>query len=182
LDWIKEIKRNDNKALKLFYKTYRKDVLLWLGKNYNIDMETGADIFQQSIVLFYDKVIQNKLTDENANVKTYIYGICKNKALTQLRKDKKENSFKKEYSRMISTKENNENDFLEKKNETLSEALDKIGNPCKKILELFYYKMYNIEEISTVLGYKNANTTKTQKYKCIKRLQLMVLAIYRKKI
>ena len=186
MDWVKEIKKNENETLKLFYKTYRREVISWLLKNYDIKYEVGADIFQQAVVVFYDKVIQDKLTKESGNIKAYIYSVCKNIAHVYMRKSKKENKFKQEYiyyniDSNIDSKENIKSEFLQDNLKILHEVLEKIGNPCKRILELFYYYLYKFEEISEELGYKNGNTVKNMKYKCLKRLRSMILDIYKQK-
>lgn len=180
LNWIEEIQKDENKALKLLYKTYREGIILWLIKNYGLDEEMSTDIFQQAVISFYDKVIQNKVSDDAGKVKTYLYGICKNKALTYIKNNNREHKFIDNYTDFYvdSLKDQEEEiDNQEKQIQLINELLKKIGKPCKSILELFYYKMLNFDEITGILGYKNTNTTKNQKYKCIKRLQSMVLDI-----
>jgi RNA polymerase sigma-70 factor (ECF subfamily) len=56
----------------------------------------------------------------------------------------------------------------------ISTTLSKIGDPCYRLLELFYFVQKTMEEISVELGYKNPETTKNQKYKCMERLRKMV--------
>lgn len=180
MNWIKQIKEDENKALKLLYKTFRDDIIQWLGKNYGLEYEVSTDIFQYAVVLFYDKVIQNKVSEEGGKVKTYLYGICKNKALTHIRSKKKENKFIQSFSDIYQDSLKNKGEELEKQLEQtnlIDNVLTKIGNPCKNILVLFYYKNMDLTEITNILGYKNTNTTKNQKYKCIKRLQSMIFDI-----
>ncbi|MBK6498767.1 MAG: hypothetical protein IPG00_11645 [Saprospiraceae bacterium] len=50
-------------------------------------------------------------------------------------------------------------------------ALFKLGEPCKSLLELSYYQQMKLDDITLLLGYKNNDTTKNLKYKCMKRLQ-----------
>ncbi len=174
MDWVKEIKENENRALKLLYKTYRVDVIAWLEKTYSLDYETTADIFQQAVIIFYDKVIQNKLSEETGNVKAYLYGICKNKALEQIKYIKKEHDKKQNYlTGSIVENKDQENDLKQKNIKIIQKFLEKMGNPCKEILELFYYKSWDFEEICEKMSYKNVNTTKNLKYKCLKRLRLL---------
>jgi len=174
LDWVKEIKENENRALKLLYKTYRTDVFSWLKKTYSLDYETSADIFQQAVIIIYDKVIQNRLSEETDNVKSYLYGICKNKALEHIKYIKKEHDKKQNYlTGSIVENKDQESDFKQKNIKIIQKILEKIGHPCKEILELFYYKSWDFEEICEKMGYKNTNTTKNLKYRCLKRLRLL---------
>jgi len=50
-------------------------------------------------------------------------------------------------------------------------ALEKLGQPCQRIVELFYFEKKNMTEISEALGYKNPDTAKNQKCKCMARLR-----------
>ena len=50
-------------------------------------------------------------------------------------------------------------------------CLHLLGDPCKTLLELYYYKRLSMAEITEAMEYKNVDTTKNLKYKCIKRLR-----------
>jgi len=50
-------------------------------------------------------------------------------------------------------------------------CLHLLGDPCKSLLELYYYKRLSMAEITEAMEYKNVDTTKNLKYKCIKRLR-----------
>jgi RNA polymerase sigma-70 factor (ECF subfamily) len=50
-------------------------------------------------------------------------------------------------------------------------ALGHLGQPCQQLVELFYYEKKSMEEISARLNYKNADTAKNQKCKCMARLR-----------
>lgn len=67
--------------------------------------------------------------------------------------------------------EENEKLILEEQLSAAQIALEMLGDPCRSLLHLYYYQNLNMEDITTLLGYKNTDTTKNQKYKCLKRLQ-----------
>lgn len=67
--------------------------------------------------------------------------------------------------------EENEHVILEEELRQANTAIEILGDPCKSLLQLYYYKQLGMEDITELLGYKNSDTTKNQKYKCIKRLQ-----------
>jgi RNA polymerase sigma factor (sigma-70 family) len=50
-------------------------------------------------------------------------------------------------------------------------CLDRLGEPCKSLLELYYYHSMSMEEIAERMNYKNRFTSKNLKYKCINRLR-----------
>lgn len=177
LDWIKLIKINENKALKLLYKHHRDDITRWLKSHYKLDDDITIDIFQQSVIILYDNVVTGKANDLTCEVKSYMFGICKNKAKEYVRDSKRHQNTKTQlglFSHNYKDDEIVEKKELEKYIGIMNEFMETIGFPCKKIFELFYYKKLDMTQICDILGYKNVNTTKNQKYKCIKMLQSMV--------
>ena len=53
----------------------------------------------------------------------------------------------------------------------LSKYLDSISESCRKVLELFYYRNLTVEEIVQVTEYKDGNTVRSHKSRCLKRLK-----------
>ena len=50
-------------------------------------------------------------------------------------------------------------------------AVYKMGEPCSPLLLSFYWDKLSWENIAVLLHYKDANSAKTQKYKCIQKLK-----------
>ncbi len=50
-------------------------------------------------------------------------------------------------------------------------CLDKLGDPCNTLLKKFYYEQCNMVEICEEMGYKNPESARNQKYKCLQRLR-----------
>ena len=61
----------------------------------------------------------------------------------------------------------------------MENALNKIGDPCKSILEAYYIQKKSMPEIAETFGYTNADNAKTQKYKCLVRLKKIFFAQYK---
>ena len=54
--------------------------------------------------------------------------------------------------------------------EQISQALEELPTDCKEVLRLYYFKEYDMESISREINYKNADTAKSKKSLCMKRL------------
>ena len=63
--------------------------------------------------------------------------------------------------------------------ELMKKALVKLGEPCKSLLEAFYFQQQNMDIIARQFGYTNANNAKTQKYKCLVRLKKIFFSHYK---
>lgn len=61
----------------------------------------------------------------------------------------------------------------------MENAMSKIGEPCKSLLDAYYIQKKNMQEIATDFGYTNADNAKTQKYKCLVRLKKLFFAQYK---
>jgi len=128
------------------------------------------------VVILYDNVISGKLEQLNSNVKSYLFGICKNKAYELYRAQKKTSVTDKFPTIRSYVMEGvSEKEELEERIDEMTIALNRLGDPCRLLLQLFYYKKKSMEEITAMMQYKNAATTKNLKYKCIKRLQVSMV-------
>ena len=61
----------------------------------------------------------------------------------------------------------------------MENAMAKIGEPCKSLLEAFYINKKQMQEIAVDFNYTNADNAKTQKYKCLVRLKKLFFAEYK---
>lgn len=61
----------------------------------------------------------------------------------------------------------------------LEHAIRHLGEPCKSLLEAYYVKHQNMQQIAEHFGYTNADNAKTQKYKCLMRLKKLFFAQYK---
>lgn len=169
-DWIQEVKTNENEALKKIYTLCRQDCILWLQKEFNCSADDAIDIFQVSMMIFYDNVVSGKLIQLTSDLLTYINGIAKNKAMELYRSRKNlvsSDALKDMVVHFVSEEsESNEDQII-----LASQSLDELGDPCKTLLIHYYYYDKSMDEITKIMQYKNADTTKNQKYKCLKRLQ-----------
>ncbi len=60
----------------------------------------------------------------------------------------------------------------------MERALNSLGEPCKSLLEGYYLKKLDMQELAKSFGYTNADNAKNQKYKCLTRLKKLFFAQY----
>lgn len=130
--------------------------------------QDAEDVFQDALIIFFNKVNADsfKLT---ASLDTYLFGISKNLWHDQLRR-------KSKYGSNIEMKLVTEGDasYEEIVEESLKvqlaiEAVSALGNRCKELLVLFYYRKWNMKEIAEKLGFSSEQIAKNQKYRCIEK-------------
>lgn len=166
-DLLESIARGDLKGFEQAYLSYRDEFILWANKNYYCDFEESRDIYQATVVQFYENVRSGKLTKLTSDLKTYLFAIGKNKIRELRDAGRRFRQMQEHYE------PGGEDDKAEKEilYEQVEGALERLGDPCKRLLELYYYYKKSLVEIADALAYKNTDTVKNLKYKCLGRLR-----------
>ena len=168
---INKIKDGDRDQLAIIYKAYRSEFIAWICSHFQCSRDDARDVYQVSILILYENIINDRLLQLKSSIKTYLFAIGKNKFL----------EMKKEESRLqgnvngadieIEEVASWEIEEREEKLEMVAEGMNDLGEPCKTLLELYYHHGMSMEEIAERLSYKNRETTKNLKYKCLKRMR-----------
>jgi len=177
LDIFQEIKKGNEDPLINLYKTYRDEFTMWANKNYNCDVEDAKDIFQDTILAFYNNVKSGQLIELKSELKTYLFAIGKFKIINFQKKQYRSVTFsefdllngKEPFENLMKDKE--EQEFIK---DTVKKYLNEQCEDCKKVLELYYFKELDMKTIASEMGYKNADVAKKKKYECFKKLAEMV--------
>jgi hypothetical protein len=61
----------------------------------------------------------------------------------------------------------------------MADSLDRLGEPCRTLLEDFYIRHMSMQDITEKFGYTNADNAKTQKYKCLMRLKRLFFSVFK---
>lgn len=130
--------------------------------------DDARDVFQECLLVFYRNV-QKENFSLTASLGTYLFSVSKYIWKDELKKKNRMVSFEVSDvpEEAVTYKEE------EIKMRWIDKILDKLGDKCSEILQLFYYKKMTMEEIAEKLQYKNVDTVKTQKYKCMERAKAM---------
>jgi DNA-directed RNA polymerase specialized sigma24 family protein len=62
---------------------------------------------------------------------------------------------------------------------TMAQALNQLGEPCRTLLEDYYFQDLSMQLITEKFGYTNADNAKNQKYKCLMRLKKLFFSLYK---
>lgn len=165
------LRENDKKALEEVYITY-KEVFLNYAVSFNIDRDALLDIYQDSVIALFQNFVKKQTRLEKSTVKTYLFGIAKNKLYTYLKAQK----------RLVVTNTNfevfeeikSEEQELTREQKLLAKYFGEISPSCQDILKLFYYRSLSIKEIVSMTQYKDENTVKSHKSRCLKRLTELI--------
>ena len=172
------IRSRDEYALDYIYQKCRSYCLRFITSNGG-DEETAADIYQDAVLVFWEKTLHENL-QLTCSIQTYLNSICRYQWLDRLKRRKEvfvtepdEFDFLPDLTDWFNEYEEAHQQRLERIADALAEMEAKGGN-CKELLMLFFYDKKNMDELAAHFGYTNAENAKVQKYKCQERLKKMV--------
>ena len=166
------IKSGDQIVLRKIYDENR-DAFVKFSRKYNVEKYDALDIYQDSIIILYDNIVNGKIIDLSSKISTYLFAIGKYR-IFQLHRDNK----KTELTNNLHLEEENiyldvnlHSEKLTKQQKLLKQYFPMLGNRCKEILKLYYFEGYNLDEITEILDYSDKKVLKSQKSRCVRQLK-----------
>lgn len=175
---LQGLARNDKKAVETIYRD-NYNMIQRLIINNNGSSEDAKDIFQEAMIVLYEKV-RSGTFELNCQIKTYVYSVCRRLWLKRLQQLNRYSPEVKDVETTVPVEEEIEDH--EKRNaefEMMDKAISSLGEPCRSLLEAYYLDKKSMQEIAVSFGYTNADNAKTQKYKCLMRLKKIFFAQYK---
>jgi RNA polymerase sigma factor (sigma-70 family) len=162
--------RELNKAILFLYQQYSGITSSFII-GYGGSRQDAEDVFQETVVSFIEIVKKGKYRME-ASIKTFLVSVAKNIWLNEVKKRERSGQRDKLFESNRDQTEADVSDHisdLEKKRQ-LRDLVYQLGEPCRKILLLFYYENLSMKEIVDHLPYENEQVVRNKKYKCLQQL------------
>ena len=164
------IRRGDDESLVTLYRLCEGPVHRYVMSNTGT-RDDADDMLQEALVILWERVRDGRF-EHTARLSTFVVGTVKNLWLRRLARARRE--FPDEGSmEMASDPDTTALDSLidRERATAVRDALERLGEPCRSILLLFYWDQASMEEIAQRLGFANSDTVKARKYQCKKSLQ-----------
>lgn len=170
LDGIRE---GNEGALVELYRDNRKAVTALVMRNGGL-VDDADDILQEALVSLWERVRTGKFT-YSARLSTFVYATAKNIWLRRLARARREVPSQGRTDDPPGDEPSPlERMMEEEESQIVRRALEHLGEPCKKLLLLYYWEELPMEEISVRMGFANADTVKSKKYQCKKVLERLL--------
>jgi len=124
--------------------------------------DDAKDIFQDALVVLY-KNVQSQTFTLTVPLKTYLLAIIKNLWLQELRRRNKI---------PVTTDQADVPDMVlndDKNFDIAKAAFNLLGEKCRQLLILFYFKKKTYRELASFLAFGDERTAKNQKYRCLQK-------------
>lgn len=167
---LARIRQGDEGALDYLYKKNYKMMTKMVINNSGTEDE-AKDVYQDALIVFWQKAVSGNLV-LSSKISTFIYSICQNLWRKELERKSKLSNEEKD------NPEINDVDRRERI-EIVNNSINNLGETCRKILTYYYFDNLSMNDIAEKMGFANADTAKTKKYKCKKELDELIKSKYK---
>jgi len=167
-----------NKELNRIYDECKPNFVQHLAIQFSgISMSDIEEIYDDAIMAFYSNIKEGKLTELTCSIQTYINRIGTYKTLDFLKKHQL--NFERipdvetiDYCERTNEYWMTEGDSQEEERKNIIYSLiERLVEPCKKILFSFYYDHFSMEMIAQSMGFATPDVAKTQKSRCMAKVK-----------
>lgn len=174
-----------NTELNRFIADEKNKVLAYLRKTFSVSDDDLSDIYQESSVALFTNIRDGKLSNLTSTLSTYFLRICINQTLKFMGKQKKvvplfddskltnKDSFRPdkidELYQLCTEDEDAEK--VSRSEKIVQSIIESMPDTCKNVFQGYYWNNLTTATIADMYGFSNANSVKTQKYKCLQKFR-----------
>lgn len=175
----------DNVELNRFISDEQGKVLSYLRKTFSVSDDDLNDIYQESSTALYMNIRDGKLSNLTSSLSTYFLRVCINQTLKFIGKRQKvvplfndstitnKDAFRPDkidelYQLCTEDEEAEKVTCLEK---IVQSIIESMPDTCKNVFQGYYWDNLTTTTIADMYGFSNANSVKTQKYKCLQKFR-----------
>lgn len=168
-----------------FIADEKTKVLAYLNKTFSLSDDDLNDIYQESSIALFLNIREGKLTNLTSTLSTYFLRICINQTLKHIGKQKKviplfddsrltnKDVFRQDkidelYQLCTEDEEYDQITYSEK---VVQDIIALMPDTCKNVFQSYYWNNLTTTVIADMFGFANANSVKTQKYKCLQKFR-----------
>jgi len=173
---IEKLKLKDEGTIIDLYNEYKNPFFLFIkGKVTALDNENIQDLYQEAWYAVYKNIKDGKLLELTSTLKTYLFQIGRNQALSLIKRLESRGGDKEIVDEVWEDDTHDIEDQHTKRSNILRQAIGELTETCRNIMKLFYFEDKKLDEIVYLLDdFSSKDALKTKKYKCMKRLEKLV--------
>ncbi|MEM7571299.1 MAG: sigma-70 family RNA polymerase sigma factor [Bacteroidota bacterium] len=165
------IREGEESIIGRLYDQHRTRFMIWAKRKFPLESTALIDIYQDAVIILYQNVVEEKVTELSSSLETYLFGIAKHLCLRELRRRRRAISQENEIPEVAVAPEFLRQEEQDHRQTLLKEGLRLLGENCRQMIEYFYYYNFSHEVIAERMSYKSANAVKTQKHRCMQQLK-----------
>ena len=180
---------NYEEIVRIWYNRLRPEFLRRLTAKYSsLTLYDAENLYQDAFIAVQKNIMEGRVR-ENTSWSSYIMTIGMNLASHEMRgvgiTDSIDDGYaddegeifspaahkaEEKYQELLALEDTSSLHSDPEAQALLGEELAHTPEPCNRIIKLYYYSGYSMNEIAEDIGYKNSNTAKSKKNQCMKDL------------
>ena len=177
---VQGILNNDDRVWKHIYRQHRSHFVATLRTKIFAPMlveQDWEDIFHDSCIVLMNKVKDGRCeATREGGIFCYLVEIGKGTAMNLMRKkrqhdDRQEDAIANNLHRQDGDYDMTAEEKQKEQDAFLDRVFDSIPGDCKMLLKAFYWDHKPMDEISSMMGLRNADTAKTKKNRCMNKFK-----------
>lgn len=177
LKLLEAILQEGHQALKPLYQEIKPAFLKYMQR-YTPDPDIRLDAFHEAMLAFYEYCLAGKYNPDRSAPKTMVFMMGRAYLINRLKLEQRnlyqETETIDSYIKYRVTQQYHSS--LSEAEILVRDAILKLGDKCRQLLQLFFYRNYSIEAIMENMKYKNENVVSSHKSRCIKQLKEILQA------
>lgn len=155
------------------YRMYRGKFMNWLAKK-GISYDDASDLYQESFIVLYENLVKGELSSGDEKLlKAFLFSVGQNKLYTKFREGKKKIKLIESFPGVDDNTDEDPESISNHRQQRIKEEIQKMKDPCKSILLLFYYEKKKMKQIAEIMNY--SSNPKVQKWRCLVYLKEAIL-------
>ncbi len=176
-DLVAALKANDESVMKALYTATFPKVKTFILQNSG-SVSEAKDIYQEAFIAVWRNIRREKFTPQGETALSgYLFQIAKYKWFDYLRSDHHKKTVSENELHTVpfhSNEEEKEDNRINTENiKQITDAFNKLGGPCKSLLNQFYFKQKSCRELARELDMQEASV-RNKKYRCMQMLRKLV--------
>jgi RNA polymerase sigma factor (sigma-70 family) len=167
---LEMMKQGEEEALTVIYRQNRKAIISFVMRNSGAS-DDAEDVLQESVIILWERVRSGRF-EQNAKLGTFLFAVAKNVWSRKRMKKFREPASDFENDQFDSAEPSQLEEMIDsERSKEVAGAMERLGEPCRTLLTLYYWEEHSQEEIAAEMGFANAATVKSKKYTCKKMLE-----------
>lgn len=174
-----------NIELNRFISDEQGKVVSYLRKTFSVSDDDLNDIYQESSTALFLNIRDGKLSNLTSSLSTYFLRVCINQTLKFIGKRQKvvplfndntltnKDAFRPDKIDELYQlcTEDEEAEKVSRSEKIVQSIIESMQDTCKNIFKGYYWDNLTTGTIADMYGFSNANSVKTQKYKCLQKFR-----------
>lgn len=180
-------KDEKEKRLEKFAKEQWQKTRAFLLSRYSLSEDECADVFQESLIILWRNIKENKVEAEGLGMSssTYFMTICRNKTMELLRHkskylttsyeinpSKEHYDYQGEQVEKILSLENDSMNAQKEKEALVRDIVKDLPSPCNELLWGYYGDGHSMKMLAEMFNYASENAVKVTKHRCCEKFRI----------